>query len=77
MNEKEKIEYKYFNTEKITNLNENISSSFRNENKEEYLSNNNSILNIKKIINFSKIIQIKIFLKLVVNQNHLCLILIL
>ena len=48
MIEKEKIEYKYINTEKITNLNENISSSFRNENKEEYLSNNNSILNIKK-----------------------------
>ena len=54
MNEKEKIEYKYFNTEKITNLNENISSSFRNENKEEYLSNNNSILNIKKNNQFFK-----------------------
>ena len=54
MNEKEKIEYKYFNTEKITNLNENISSSFRNKNKEEYLSNNNSILNIKKNNQFFK-----------------------
>jgi len=64
MNEKEKIEYKYFNTEKITNLNENISSSFRNENKEEYLSNNNSILNIKKNNQFFKNNSIKNFSKI-------------
>jgi hypothetical protein len=64
MIEKEKIEYKYFNTEKITNLNENISSSFRNENKEEYLSNNNSILNIKKNNQFFKNNSIKNFSKI-------------
>ena len=54
MKEKEKIDYNYLKTEKVTNLNKKISSSFIKENEEEILLNDNSNLKIKKNNNFFK-----------------------
>ena len=67
MKEKEKIDYNYLKTEKVTNLNKNINSSFIKENEEEILLNNNSNLNIKKINHFFKNNSNKFFSKISIN----------
>ena len=67
MKEKEKIDYNYLKTEKVTNLNKKISSSFIKENEEEILLNNNSNLNIKKNNNFFKNNSNKFFSKISIN----------
>ena len=67
MKEKEKIDYNYLKTEKVTNLDKKISSSFIKENEEEILLNNNSNLNIKKNNNFFKNNSNKFFSKISIN----------
>lgn len=67
MKEKEKIDYNYLKTEKVTNLNKKISSSFIKENEEEILLNDNSNLKIKKNNNFFKNNSNKFFSKISIN----------